>query len=72
MALDRFPKSLNSAMSPLAIRLFNQHAQKVINAIDNAVNDAQLVVNSEADYLEYLDELEGAVLATFDRLRDDA
>lgn len=70
MALTKIKRRrLNSSMTPQTMRLFNMHAQRIITAIDKAAVDAQLTVNNEASYLEFLDELEGTVIAAIDNLR---
>lgn len=68
MALDRFKKQLNSSMTPQAMRVFNKCAQRVIDAIDDAAEE--MADYPEAAYFAFLDELEGSIQATLNRLRD--
>lgn len=65
MALDKF-----TDMSPQAVRVFNKYVQRVIQAIDDAANE--MADYPTAAYLAFLDEIEGAVVSTINRLRDEA
>ena len=69
MALNRFKKQLNSSMSPQAMRVFNKCAQRVINAIDEAAEE--MADYPESAYFAFLDELEGSIQSTLDRLREE-